>query len=95
VLDVHYRAECLSVGALLHFLGHFSGEPGKRCLCWASGRWRGVSWVRKQNTKCERGPDAINSNEKVSKEEVMQADRGWHPGYRPGKETLQAFRVLQ
>lgn len=63
----------------------------KEVLCWASGRWRGMPWIRKQNTRCERGPDAIKSNEKVSRKEARRAAclAHWLPAW---EETWQAFR---
>lgn len=64
----------------------------KEVLCWASGRWRGMPWIRKQNTRCKRGPDAIKSNERISKREAVRAVclAHWLPAW---KETLQAFRT--
>lgn len=32
-----------------------------------------MPWIRKQNTRCERGPDAIKSNERISKREAVRA----------------------
>lgn len=49
-----------------------------------------MPWIRRQNTRRERGPDAIKSNEKVSKREAVRTLclAHWLPAW---KETLKAF----
>lgn len=67
-----------------------SSKRGKCCAGPVGGG--GMPWIRKQNTRCQRGSDAIKSNEKVSERKAMRACGPALTACLEREQMLRAFR---